>query len=164
MIEVELTKYEAYMAADVGCRRQISSAYRKSKSRFGKLDKDYPFEIHIAGALGELACAKALNIYWPGGVDTFKAADLGANLQVRTRPKPELDLIVRDDDKDEDVFILVTGTLPKYTVRGWIGGADAKQPQWKKNPNGWGAAYFIPQSALRPMDQLIITVVVEDAK
>jgi hypothetical protein len=150
-MEVELTKYELMMGAYVGISRQASSLARKLRS---KMPVDNPWQIHVEGALGEVAVAKALNLYWDGSVDTWKAPDIGDHIQVRCRSKEGDALIVRDGDSDTEVFILVTGQAPKYTVRGWLTGAEAKQEKWISNPGGRGAAFFVPQSELRPLSEL----------
>ena len=43
--------------------------------------------------------------------------------------------------------ILVTGASGSYIVRGWIRGADAKNPAYSKTYKG-RTAFWVPQSAL----------------
>lgn len=149
MIEVEFNKFDMMQAGLVGLLRHSESISRKHKSRGGSFDNGW--QIHIEGALGERAAAKAIDRYWSGGVNTFKAADIGDVIQVRTRSKHEYDLIVKPDDNDDHIVILVTGQAPKYLVRGWIAVKDGKKDEWLKNPNGYGNAYFVPQTSLHPM-------------
>jgi len=104
-----------------------------------------------------VAVAKLLGKYWGGSVGTFqKQGDIDScAVEVRTRRKHGWDLIIRDRDPDERVFVLVTGTAPNYRVCGWLHAGSAKQQQWRKDHGGYGAAYFVPQNALREMHELI---------
>jgi hypothetical protein len=108
---------------------------------------------HIEGACGEIAVAKLLGIFWDGSVNTWKANDL-PGLGVRTRSRHDYDLIVRPSDDDHASWVLVTGRCPHYRVHGWITGAAAKRPEFLKNYGGRPAAYFVPASELRRMDQM----------
>jgi hypothetical protein len=154
MIEVELTKSEVFTAAMVGLQRQCSSLFKKSKNRF-EIEKEKEWGIHIIGAMGEAAAARGLGMYWPMSVDTYKDPDILPNIQVRTRTKDDGDLIVRDDDDDNEIFVLVTGTGPKFMLRGYVTGKEAKKKEWLKSPNGWKAAYFVPQSKLKSIEDLL---------
>lgn len=153
-MEIELEWYEYAMASEIGRLMQLSSIRQGLPDNYGFSGSGW--NEHIEGACGELAVAKALNIYWAGGIDTFSKPDIGANLQVRTRSKDNYDLIVRPKDSDEDIFILVTGKCPKYRIRGFVKGADAKQPQWLQDYGGRPPAYFIPPNHLRPLSELLV--------
>lgn len=139
-------------AAQVGVMRNVS-AIRAGKTNQHGFDED-GWNIHIEGACGELAAAKALNIYWDGSVNTFKkGADVGP-YQIRTRSKHSYDLLVRNDDRDEDIFILVTGRAPEFVVHGWLSGRDAKQDRFLKDHGNRHPAFFVPKSELRPLSTL----------
>lgn len=152
MIEVELTHWEVAIGGFVGVLRQSESMRRKLKDKKGV---ENPFQIGVEGACAELAVAKALNRHFPCGINTFKGPDIGDNLQVRSRSRPDGELIVRPDDNEDHLYILVTGQAPKYTVWGYLQGKDAKRDDWVKNPYGRGAAWFVPQSELKPITDLM---------
>lgn len=153
-MNVRLEWFEVSRAALVGVSRNVE-AMRKGCQETLKKSTD-EWSAHILGACGECAFAKATNRYWNGSVNTFKAGgDVGDNIQIRTRSKHNYDLIVRDNDKDGDVFVLVTGGPHEFTIHGWIPAAEAKQEKFRADYGGYGAAYFVPQSALRPIDPLI---------
>lgn len=153
-MRVTLEWFEVSRAALVGVSRNVE-ALRKGLQN-ARPTSESEWHIHILGALGECAFAKATNRYWNGSVNTFKAGgDVGENIQIRTRSKPFYDLIVRDGDRDEDVFVLVTGGPNEFAIRGWIPAADAKQDQYRKDYGGYGQAYFVPQAELRPIDPLV---------
>ena len=151
MVEVTLNRWEIAISGFVGVLRQSEAIGRKLKS---KMAPENPFEIHVNGAAGEMAVAKALNLYWKGGINEFKNADIGDHIQVRCRSKDGDALIVRDGDSDTEYFVLVTGKPPSLKVIGWLRGAEAKQEKWVSNPGGRGNAYFVPQQALHPIETL----------
>jgi hypothetical protein len=62
----------------------------------------------------------------------------------------EYELIVRDDDAPGARFLLVTGQCPRYCVRGWILGADARRDAWRQTHGDREPAYFVPHAALHP--------------
>jgi hypothetical protein len=151
VIEVTLTKEEMQMAALVGVARHWESWSKGHKTTFG-LDPDASLvSLHIDGAMGEVAVAKALGRYWSAGVNIFKGPDLGERVQVRTRSRHDYDLLVRPGDKSDHAYIHVTGSAPVLRVWGWVWGHEAKQPEWLREHGGRDPAYFVPADELRKM-------------
>ncbi|WP_051324000.1 hypothetical protein [Candidatus Solirubrobacter pratensis] len=150
---VDLEPYELAQAAYVGCQRHIESVAKGLPDRYGA--EKGGWNLHIEGAAGELAFAKCLNVYWSGSVNTFgEGGDVG-QIQVRTRSRHDYELIIREKDRDDDVFVLVTGVSPEYVVVGWTFGGIAKaHDEWRKTHGGRAAAWFVPHEALRPVDEL----------
>lgn len=146
-MEVVLTWHEVLMASEIGRMRKITALRKGSANNHGFAGAGWNEDIE--GACAELAVAKALGTYWEGGIDTFKAGDVGG-LQVRWTPSHSNSLIVRPQDPDEDRFVLVTGVCPRYVVHGWLTGRDAKDPQWERAYNDRPPAYFVPAGALTP--------------
>lgn len=136
------------LGATIGMQRQLEALSQGRPDRHGYDGAD-GWTVHVEGACGELAVAKLLNRYWAGTLNTFKEGGDVGNIQVRTRSRENYDLIVRTDDRDEDVFVLVVGRAPKYRVVGWIRGKDAKRAEWSQTHGGRPAAFFVPQHALR---------------
>ena len=112
---------------------------------------------NFAGALGELAVAKHLGLFWSGGLATYKAPDVGG-FQVRTNHQPWGDLIVRAHDPQNAAYILVTCDVMdarRYVLRGWLWGAEAQRPEyWRLGEKTMPPAYFVPQAVLRSMSEL----------
>ena len=154
-VNVVLSWSEVSTAVDVGKFRQIRSLQKNLKDKHG-FNGDNGWTIHVEGAAGEMAFAKVMNVYWNMACDVFKAPDIGGNVQIRTRSKDNYELIVRPDDSDTDVFVLVTGKAPNFCVRGWIAGKDAKQAEWSKTYANRPAAFFVPQSELKDLSELVI--------
>jgi hypothetical protein len=158
-MQVNLEWFEVSRAALVGVSRNVEALRKNLQNARPTNENDW--HIHILGALGECAFAKATGRYWSGSVNTFKTGgDVGSKIQVRTRSKAHYDLLVRGADKDDDIFVLVTGGPERFDVRGWMRARDAKQEKYKANYGSYGEAYFVPQSDLYSIDPLVC----EDAK
>jgi hypothetical protein len=135
-------------ASEVGRQRMLRSLIHKRVPNF---EERYPGEMwatHILAAGAELAVARFLGVDWPATVDTFRAADIGSNIEVRLSPRRS-DTKVRLDDRASLRIVGVTGTLPEYTIMGWIRAFDAKQPQWKHTASK-PHCYFVPHAELTP--------------
>jgi hypothetical protein len=150
-MQIALNSHEVGAAVRVGALRHWE-AVRGGMADCHGFEGD-GWGVHIEGALGEMAAAKSLNIYWDGSVNTFKADDL-AGIQVRTRSQESYELIVRPSDSDNAAYVLVTGKYGKYDVRGWIRGKDAKREEWLANHGSRPPAYFVPHQALKPIEEL----------
>ena len=160
-VQITLTWHEVMLGGMTGLMRQVKVMQRESRDAHG-FDGQRGLIVHVEGALGELAVAKAIDRHWAARVDTYKGADLGDRIQVRTRSKPYYELIVRPDDQDAEAFVLVTGQCPTYVVHGWLWGGEAKQSRWWKDlGNDRPPAWIVPQADLRDMAELPLAV---DAK
>lgn len=148
VVRVRLTHEQMTYAAQIGARRHIEALARNLPDRHGYDGAD-GWTVHIEGACGELVVAIALNRTWEATVNTFKVGGDVGHLQVRTRSKHGYELLVRDGDRDEDIFVLVTGQAPNYRIVGWIRGVDAKRPEWQQTHGNRPPAYFVPHRALR---------------
>lgn len=155
-MNIELTNAEMQIAIAVGSARQLSALASGKRDNHGaKADKAWT--MHIEGAAGELAAAKALGIYFSATVDTYKEeSDLPGGIEVRTRSQDYYDLLVRDDDPADDTpFVLVVGRPPLLRVPGWLYAHEARSnPDWVKSYANRKPAYFIPQDALHPIETL----------
>lgn len=147
---VELSLSEMLNGCIVGCLRHHESSRKKMPDKHGfDGSKLSGLSIHVDGACGEIAVAKLRGRYFGGLVNSFKAADLGNNVQVKTRSSHDYDLIVRRDDNPDHIFVLVTGSPPQLFVRGWIYGHEAMQEKFLKTYGGREPAYFVPAKFLR---------------
>ena len=156
-MRVTLEWFEVLLAATVGVRRQLE-ALRSGRPDCHGFDGATGWQVHIEGACGEMAFAKATGRYWSGSINTFKAGGDVGNIQVRTRSRDDYDLIVRDDDRDEDIFVLVIGKAPTFRVVGWIQGAEAKRPSWRHVYGARPPAFFVPQAALFPISRSLASL------
>jgi hypothetical protein len=143
---ITLTPSEIHLAVSVGALRYVENLRTRRYQGHG-LDGD-PLQIHILGACGEAAFAKARGVYWNGDIGDLKAPDVGG-WQVRTTRRLDGRLIIRTIDEDDAPFVLVRGQCPTFAIVGWILARLAKCPEWLES-NGRPAAYFVPAYALRP--------------
>lgn len=149
---VRLSLTELLNGVIVGAVRHFEAEKSNRSPKHGfDAKRDSAIGIHIEGACGEIAVAKAVGRYFSGSFNTFKAADLGENVQVRTRSSHDYELIVRNDDNPNHVYVLVTGTAPTYCIRGWAYARDVMKPDYLANHGGRHEAYFVPPNALNSM-------------
>lgn len=153
MIEVSLEQYEVEAAALIGARRRIENIFNNGEPDGHGAPTDDNWQRQIEGACGEIAFAKAVGRYWPASINTFKTGDDVVGCQVRTRSKHWYDLLIRKDDPPNKRYVLVTGTTPHFQVWGWLWGYEAQQEEYLREINNdRPAQYFVPKSALRPIN------------
>ncbi len=152
VINVRLTPEDMAWAERIARRRQDDAVRAGRPDRHGFVGGEAGYALHVLGTAGELAVARALEVPWDATVNTFKAPDLGGVVQVRARSEHWHDLIIRTEDRDDEIFVLVTGRPPDLTVHGWIIGQDAKQVQWKRDHGGRPSAYFVPKTVLQQLN------------
>jgi len=148
VIAVRLEPFEVRMAASVAIERRIASMGRLHHA-YG-YDGANQWENEIQSAAAEMAVGKALGRYWDGSVNTFKRGDVG-DVQVRWTAWPNGHLQIRPGDADDDTFILVRGSIPKFTVVGWFVAREAKRPDWEWDDNGRPTIYRVPNDQLHLM-------------
>lgn len=139
-------------AIHYGKRRQRESAKLNDKKVSGR-DGNH---VHIVGVLGEMAVCKYLGWPYEFRINTFRQADVGDNIEVRSRTVLTYDCKVRPDDQDD--FFVVMALIPDIRapirMAGWIKACDGKTYPLR-DPVGVGRPFhFVPQSALNPMSEL----------
>lgn len=156
-ITVELTIPEMSMALNAAWLRIVASAQQRLNH---KTTYDRPMSKRIqeefVGACGEIAVGKAANKFFVPSVNTYhRVPDCLSDCEVRSTDREDGALIVRDNDSDERKFILAVAVGETVRLVGWLTGRDAKKQEWVKNPHGWRQSWFVPQSALRPIEEVI---------
>ena len=153
---VGLTYAELLVSYLVAGQRQTMNMKRSINAKHGAPEGAGGEELHILAAQGEMAVAKALNLFWSGTVGEYGAIDVGGAVEVRTRSQQWHELIIHEDDRDDVPFVLVLGgNAPLMFLAGWIWGREGKQPKFWKDPAKGRPAYFVPRSGLRPMADLV---------
>ena len=143
--DIRLTLSEMQIAAHVGIQRQLQNLKNNARPAYGAGSSN-DWQLHVEGALGEMALAKHLGIYWDGK-GQMRAPDVGC-FDVRTRSKHTYDLIVHERDDDDRYIYLLTGGNGVYRFHGGIYARDAKDEQYWRDPAGGRPAYFVPQNKL----------------
>ena len=147
--EIKLTTADLYLAAQAGIMRRISAIKNKRQERYGTPAEDL-WGNDIESCIAEMLVARAFNVNWTPYADdprTIKA-DVGENIQVRSTRRNDGCLLLHPHDKDDQLFVLVTGSGVNKTIKGCIKGADAKKPKYWRESTG-RPCYFVPQSALK---------------
>jgi len=143
--KIRLSYKEMLIGAQIGIMRRVQSMKRGYTHAHGRPDND-DWQRDIEGALGEMALAKYLNLYWVGG--EVCAVDVG-DFEVRTTVRPNGRLILHPKDDDTRYFWLVTGINGVYEIKGHILASEGKRDEYWSDPTGRQRhAYFVPQSAL----------------
>jgi hypothetical protein len=150
--EVMLTHAELYEQAPLWAARRWLDAVKRGYQNKHGFDGD-ELAAHFWGVCGEMARAKAYNLYYSPTFDAFHSPDVGG-VEVRTRTKHDWDLNIRPADEDGHFFTLVTVEPPvidRFRVyEGGMFASEAKQHrEWFKTYSSRRPkAYFVPQSAL----------------
>lgn len=158
---IHLSTFEIIHAAQAGVTRTAVNLARGREREGGRTDLGFGRD--VLGVLGEYAVARALDLCWQpvvGSLDTH-TGDV-AGVQVKSTTRTDGSLIVRPHDPPEFPYVLAvvrrsTGGL-SVDLAGWLDGAEAKVDRyWRAADPASGihrAAYFAPQGALRPLDEL----------
>lgn len=150
MIAVTLTLGEMNMGARGGVDRNIDGIFSNRQHAHGAA-LDCAWQNNIEGALGEVAFAKWSGIYWSGNFRDLRADDVG-DFQVRTADNHRKKLILHPPDRDNRIFVLLTGIAPRFYIRGWIEGRDGKLQRYWGDPTGQNRfAFWVPVADLYPM-------------
>jgi hypothetical protein len=156
-ITFTFTDEERQAAMEEGARRQRVNEEkglrgRNNGPRFGKKALD----VHLLGAAGEMAVASHLGLKHELYRETEAkrgSCDL-PGIDVKTRSKHCRDLIVQKRESPEKLYVLVTIEKGTTLIHGWCKGEDAMKDEYWADYAGGRPAYFMPQSKLRPMEEL----------
>lgn len=140
-----LTWAELQLVWLVAGQRAISATFKKRAQLHGA---QLPGFSDVQGCQGEIAAAKALNLFWSKG--NVSDPDIGGLYDVRAIDKPGNRLILHKADIPTRPFILADiSESPKVTLRGWILAGDGQRADLWKDPSGCNRpAYFVDQSEL----------------
>jgi hypothetical protein len=159
-LPVHLEKHESEVACFVGKRRYESS--RRDGKQHTRGYTATGLKSHMRGevnaAAAEIAVGKLLNVYVPLSFNVKgEKPDVGRRIQVRHTLREDNSLIIIERSVDDQFFVLVTGSMPEYSVKGYIRAKEGKLEEYIRNPDDRGEAYFVPQSALTPIEDLVQT-------
>jgi hypothetical protein len=155
-MKIELSASQMMIANLVASMRQVQNIKENRKDRYtsttgGRVTNTW--QKNAESCMAEMAVARHLGIYWDGNIGDRKAADVGP-YQVRHTEYATGCLLLHPPDKNDDIFILVTGENGTYNLVGWVYARDGKNPKHWKDPVKGRPAFFVPQDALNPLDQL----------
>jgi len=158
---IDLKWYEFFAAASTGILRKSQSIANEHKDAYGLVFN--PVEDvgwQVVSAASEMACSSALNRYYSHSVNTFSAADIGKNIEVKCQMHHKIDrnknsnyLIMRENMNSDYYYILVLcHSLTRYEVLGYIKGADGKKQEWQTSVGNRPPFYKVPLTALTPIE------------
>lgn len=156
-IPFTFTDEERQAAMEEGERRQRVNEEkglrgRNNGPRFGRKALD----VHLLGAAGEMAVASFLGLKHELYKET--EAKRGSydlpGIDVKTRSKHGYDLIVQSKEDPSKIYVLVTIEKGTTLIHGWCRGEEAMKPEHWADYAGGRPAYFVPQSQLRPMEEI----------
>lgn len=114
--------------------------------------------MHITGCIGEVAVAKLLGLEEWLFIDESPvagSADLPGLIDVKTRPKHGYDMLIQRRDLPEKRYVLATVEHSRAVIPGWLPGHEAMKEQYIKAYQRGRPCYAVPQSALRPIEELL---------
>lgn len=146
-------------------RHDETIRYARTKSNNASRDPINMLDRHRLGMLGEAALMLYLtrarpalkwHLYQEGG-DLTGLPDFDGWIDVKARSKNWHDLIVQFDDHASWAYVLALVEMtPRICLFGWCWGHEAKRAQYRADPAGGRAAYFVSQRepVMRPMQEL----------
>ena len=100
----------------------------------------------------EVAVSKYFRQPYEFGNKNYKnKADVGHKFEVKWTKWVDGSLILTEQDRKEDIAILVTGSMPKLKVCGWIPIVMAQRNKQQRSDGSW----WIGQHDLHPMADLL---------
>jgi hypothetical protein len=154
---IVLTKTEFSAAVDGANKRFITAATgRWAGHRDPEQTEIKRMTNDIIAVMAEIAVAKALGVFFVPTFNTFhKQPDIEPDIEVRSTPEEDNSLLIRDNDDLDRKFVLVIVSDLSCRIAGWCYGYERDDLGRIRNPNGMGAAHFVPQFNLRPFDELL---------
>lgn len=145
-------------ATKEGQRRQLVNETSGLKGRnYAPAAGNLSLSIHLLGAKGELALAQYLNMedeVFKDQIPTRGSVDLPPNIDVKTRSRHWMDLVVQLDDNPQKVFVHATCENNFVRLHGWTYGHRVMKDCFQQDPAGGRPAYFVRASVLHSMSLL----------
>ena len=138
-------------------RQRTNEALKLAGRNFGPAFGSKALDIHVLGAKGELAVAQYLKLephVFQDETPTRGSVDLPPNIDVKTRSKHWMDLVVQLDDNPSKVFVHATSEDDVVRLHGWSYGNRVMKPCFIQDPAQGRPAYFVSSWALHPMHLL----------
>src|SRR5262245_62051147 len=163
MTSIELCRAELWHAAEVGVKRRAMHRYALAKGekrqdrneqRGGEQMDSWD---EIESACAEYATSKYLQRFWPG--DWWcrnRTVDILPDIEVRwTKYSESGHLLLYDSDLPDFRYVLVTGSIPTYSLLGWLYGHEAMRPEFRRSLKpGRPEMFVVGREQLRPIEDL----------
>lgn len=143
------------MATTIAAMRQMAALRKGFQHRWG--DTQRGWVNHQLGCFGEMAVAKYLDKFWHCTVGKIDGIDV-AGYEVRYNSYGDKSFLrIYDQDKPDKKYILVTGEVPEFTLRGWLFGSEGMRPEYRDTPlntTPGKECFWVPMEKLNPMANL----------
>lgn len=156
MIQIQLDATWLLLSGWVGLGRTVQSKKKGRQERDGQKDDSLRWNLTVEGAMAEAAVAQYFDAFWTGArFGPTQQHDIG-NMEVRSthHQNGHMHIYERNDDACPFIFVVTDFNSLSCNIVGWIYGRDAKRPEWIREGRPGGACYWVPQSALRPPEEL----------
>lgn len=153
---VTLSYAEIQVAYFVAVQRRIFNMKKQSKHQHGLAPETEPTNIEMLGCAGEMAVAKAFNLYWDTSLN-HHTVDVGGLVEVRSVNQPGRRLLIHEKDRSDLPYVLVYSDPRStiFTLKGWIVGEEGKKEEYVRDLTGKNRpCYVVPDEKLRPMTEL----------
>ena len=152
-MEVNLTFFEVYLAAQAGAMRRIEAIKKGRPDKYGEPSSPL-WDVDIESCCAEMAVAKTTGFYWSPAVNDPKTlpGDVGP-IQVRSTSYKSGHLLLHKADDDAQIFVLAIGRSEKWNIAGWLHARDGKKKEyWREDVRDSKGkvrpAFFVPQTSL----------------
>lgn len=153
-VVITLAAYEIQHAAQVAVSRQLSMWNRQQRALHGQDSRGNNWQYQITGALGELAVAKYLGIYWDTPTLDDRAGELPdvGPFEVRATEHHPAHLYVHDYDRQAP-YLLAIVKRDRVKLAGWAYKADV-EGAGQYCPTPTHPTWKLHQDHLRPISEL----------
>lgn len=150
LIEKSWSVWEAAIRMIVSDASRLNHSSTYKRSFFDRLSQE------VVGCIAERAWSKYRGQYHRSPINEFHdVADAPGGVEIRGVDQADKRLIVRANDPDDRVYVSVlVDSDGNATIRGWITGGGAKRDEYRDNPNGYRAAWFVPAADLRAVEEM----------
>jgi hypothetical protein len=154
-VRYKVTYDEQLRAHEVALERiRLINGIPDHSSRFDKKLSFHDFVAQMAESIcAEMVVAKYFGItnFDPADSQFKKTADVGSRIEVKWTKYDAGALIIGDSDRNTDIAVLVTGTSPTYSIKGWIPVVVAKNQRWRRRDQ---PTFWVEQYNLHPIENL----------
>ena len=154
-VRYKVTYDEQLRAHEVALERiRLINGIPDHSSRFDKKLSFHDFVAQMAESIcAEMVVAKYFGItnFDPADSQFKKTADVGSRIEVKWTKYDAGALIIGDSDRNSDIAVLVTGTSPTYSIKGWIPVVVAKNQRWRRRDQ---PTFWVEQYNLHPIENL----------
>lgn len=156
-MEIQLSEIEQMLALTMANRRFVEN--RQRTNRDNDVQTMHHYQMEIEGAGGELAAAKFFKVFpsldngcRKGGCDLVTRSKVRVEVKTTVHKRGKILVNNWKEVEDSDIVVLVTGTMPNYTVAGWAYTHEVMREENRK-PQKQYLAYEWQHDDLHPMSE-----------